>query len=475
MFQNIRNIFSIKDLRDRILFTLLMMAIYRVGSFVPCPFVSVENLRDSISNLLGNMMGVANMFTGGAFSKMTVMSLGIMPYITASIVLQLLMVVVPRLEKMAKEGEAGRKKITQYTRYGTVGLAIVQGFGLAMFIRSQPEWITPFMRDKQALFVLLTVISITAGTTFLMWLGEKITEKGIGNGVSLIIAVGIASYYMPHIQMSIDYMKAGDFPAIWLLFVAALCIAATILIILIQEGARKIPIQHAKQVAGRKMQAAQTNYLPLKINTAGVMPVIFSSAILTLPATVFGWVGASGGNLGFMGELFALQSSYNLYNLLDMDRGAIFNLLKAVNLHTIAFIVLTAGFCFFYTAIVFNPQDVADNLRRVGAFVPGYRPGQQTANYIDKVMTRITLVGAVFLCTVSIFPQILMVAFEIPFELADFAGGTGLIIVVAVVLDTMKQIESRMLMRHYDGFKSRRQQQGNSGPRRWASPPGKAQ
>ncbi|MBI1292751.1 preprotein translocase subunit SecY [bacterium] len=471
MLQTIRNAFAIKDLRDRILFTILMMAVFRIGSYIPCPFINVGTLQESFGNLMGNLMGVANMFTGGAFSKMTVMSLGIMPYITASIILQLLMIVVPQLEKMSKEGESGRKKITQYTRYGTVALALAQGFGMAMFIRSQPEWITPFMRDRQILFVLLMMLTITTGTTFLMWIGEKITERGIGNGVSLVITVGIATHYLPHIMTTLDYVKNDDFPPIFLLIVAALCIAATILIVLVQEGNRKIPIQHAKQASGRKMQAAQTNYLPLKINTAGVMPVIFSSAILTLPATIFGWIGAAPGEgLGFIGELFALQSRYNLYNMLNLEAGSIFLLLKAVNLHTIAFIILTAGFCFFYTAIVFNPQDVADNLRRVGAFVPGYRPGPQTANYIDKVMTRITLVGAVFLCVIAIFPQILMVSFDLPFELADFAGGTGLIIVVAVVLDTMKQIESRVLMRHYDGFKSRRQQSGSPGSRRWSAP-----
>jgi len=470
MLQTIRNAFSVKDLRDRILFTIMMMAIFRVGSYVPCPFINVETLQESFANMMGNLMGVANMFTGGAFAKMTVMSLGIMPYITASIIIQLLMIVVPKLEKMSKEGESGRKKITQYTRYGTVALALAQGFGMAMFIRSQPEWITPYMRESQVLFVFLMMITITAGTTFLMWIAEKISERGIGNGVSLVIAVGIATHYMPHIRTALDYMNQGQFPSIFLFIVAGLCIGATILIVLVQEGNRKIPIQHAKQVAGRKMQAAQTNYLPLKINTAGVMPVIFSSAILTLPGTIFAWIGAAPGEgVGFIGELFALQSSYNLYNALGIQAESIFLLLKAVNLHTIAFIILTAGFCFFYTAIVFNPQDVADNLRRVGAFVPGYRPGAQTANYIDKVMTRITLVGAVFLCVISIFPQILMVAFDLPFELADFAGGTGLIIVVAVVLDTMKQIESRVLMRHYDGFKSRRQQAG--GPRsRWSAP-----
>lgn len=470
MIQTLRNIFSIKELRDRILFTLLMVAIYRIGSFIPCPFINVERLKTSFGGggLGSGIFGVADMFTGQAFSRMTVMALGIMPYISASIILQLMMVVVPRLEKMAKEGEAGRKKITQYTRIGTVGLALVQGFGLGLYIMHDPLLISPSLREHGGLFLFITMMSVAAGTTFLMWLGEKITEHGIGNGVSLIIAMGIISHYPSYVRMSVDSaFKFESFEPIWIPLVAAMAVAATILIVLVQEGSRKIPIQHAKQVSGRRMQAAQTNYLPLKVNTAGVMPVIFSSAILTLPSTIFGWIGATpGGGVGFFGELFAMHSRYNLYEMFGLQKGSIFLLLKACNVHTFAFIVLTAFFCFFYTAIVFNPQDVADNLRRVGAFVPGFRPGKQTADYIDKVMTRITLVGAVFLCFIALMPQFLMVSFDLPFSLADFAGGTGLIIVVAVVLDTMKQIESRMLMRHYDGFRSRRQ---GGGGRRWAA------
>ncbi len=469
MIQTIRNIFAIKDLRQRILFTLLMIAIYRIGSFVPIPFVSVEHIQDAFSGggLTGGLFGVADMFTGGAFSKLTVMALGIMPYISASIILQVMMPVVPRLEKIAKEGEAGRKKITQWTRYGTVLLAVIQSAGLAMYILSDPTLITPSMRSTPGLFILSTIITVTAATTFLMWIGEKITEKGVGNGISLLIALGIMASYPANIRLSAKAVELESFAPIWLLIVAGICVFATVMIILIQEGARKIPIQHAKQMMGRRMQASQTNYLPLKVNTAGVMPVIFSSALLTLPSTVFGWIGANPGtSFGIVGQLFSPQTTLNLYNLFELERGSIFLLLKAFNMYTFLFVALTAFFCFFYTAIVFNPQDVADNLRRVGAFVPGYRPGKQTADYIDKVMTRITLVGAVFLCTVSVLPQMLMHSFNLPYYLTEFAGGTGLIIVVAVVLDTMKQVESRMLMRHYEGFSSRRQAGGG---RRWAT------
>ncbi len=473
MLQSLRNIWKIKDLRDKMLFTLMMIGVFRIGSFVPCPFVNVENLKKQFteSDLLSGLFGVADMFTGGAFSNMSVMALGIMPYISASIILQLMMVVVPRLEKMAKEGDAGRKKITQYTRLGTVGLAVVQGFGLAMFMLQQPEWITPFMRDGwgRVLFILSTVLSITAGTTFLMWIGEKITEKGIGNGISLLICLGIMAAYPTQLKVSWQSVKLDAIQPIWLLIIGVLFVAVTMLIILIQEGARKIPIQHARQQSvGRKMQVGQTNYLPLKVNTAGVMPVIFSMAILQVFPTVFGWIGTDpDSQLGFLGELFAYTSRYNPYTMLGMEKESIFLLLKAINPNMIAFLVLTFAFCFFYTAIVFNPRDIADNLRRVGAFVPGYRPGPPTANYIDKVMTRITFVGATFLCSVSVIPQFLTVAFNIPFELAQFAGGTGLIIVVAVILDTMKQVETQMLMRHYDGFKSRRQ--GSGGRSRWSA------
>lgn len=447
------------DIRDRILFTLMMIAIFRIGSFIPCPFISVENLRDAVSDnaLMSGVFGVADMFTGQAFSKMTVMSLGIMPYISASIILQLLMVVWPWLEKKVKEGEAGRKFMTRQTRYGTVLLATIQGFGLALFIRQNPDWIMPFMRDQAFLFIMITVLSIVAGTTLLMWIGEKITEFGIGNGISLIIALGIMAAYPSYIRSISTYLRLDALQPIWVLITAGLCIVTTMLIVLIQEGQRKIPIQHAKQaVGGRRMQATQTNYLPLKVNTAGVMPVIFSSAILTLPATVFGWLGAQGGMLGPIGDAFAPHSSYNLYDLFGVEKGSIFLLLKAGNLYTLTFVLLTAFFCFFYTAIVFNPQDVADNLRKMGAFVPGYRPGKQTADYINNVMTRITTVGAIFLCSVAIMPQVMMFSFDLPFELADFAGGTGLIIVVAVVLDTMKQLKARILSKHYEGIKSRR-------------------
>ncbi|MCC6548155.1 preprotein translocase subunit SecY [Candidatus Sumerlaeota bacterium] len=476
MFKAFTDIFRVKELRDRILFTVAMIAIFRVGSFIPCPFISVDAMGEAFSKTGqgAGFFGVADMFTGGAFSKMTVMALGIMPYISASIILQLMMVVIPKLEKIAREGEAGRKKINQYTRVGTVVLALLQGFGVALWINSQNKiegnLILPMMAEHSVLFIFITMMTVATGTTFLMWIGEKITEKGIGNGVSMVIALGITAHYPTYVHQSVVAARLESFQPIWFPIVAGLCVLATVVIILVQEGSRKIPIQHAKQVSGRRIAASQTNYLPLKINTAGVMPVIFASAILTLPGTIFAWVG-SGGNQGIIAEWFSMQSRFNLYNAFNLQHEGAFLVLKAINLHTILFVVLVMFFCFFYTAIVFKSQDVADNLRRVGAFVPGYRPGKPTAEFIDTVMDRITLVGAVFLCLIALVPQFLMVSFDLPFSLADFAGGTGLIIVVAVVLDTMKQIESRMLMRHYDGFRSRRQA---SGGRRWAAKERKA-
>ena len=467
MLETFKKVMESEELKGRILFTLVMVAVFRIGSFIPCPFVSVSNLRDSFANnpLMSGAFGVADMFTGGAFSKMTIMSLGIMPYISASIIFQLLMIVWPRLEKMSKEGESGRKKINQWTRYGAVILGFVQGIGLGLFMHSNPEMITPFMLDHTTLFLLLTATSIATGTTLLMWIGEKITERGIGNGISLLIALGIIAAYLPHFREALAYIRLESMTEMQLLITLALSVAMIMMIVYVQEGERRIPIQHAKQAGGgRRVAVSQSNYLPLKVNTAGVMPVIFASAILTLPATVFGWIGAKNSGAGWFGELFSPVSRYNVYTMFDLQKGSIFLLLKAFNLYTLSFIVLTIFFCFFYTAIVFRPDDVADNLRKSSAFVPGYRPGKPTAEFIDKVMSRITLAGAVFLCMVAIVPQFLNHAFDIPYTVANFAGGTGLIIVVSVVVDTMKQMQSRLLRKHYEGVKTRR---SASASKRW--------
>jgi len=457
MFKSLINIFRVPDLRRKVLYTLFFVAIFRVGAHITSPFVNPDALANFWNQQKASgqgVFGMVDMFTGGAFSQMTVLALGIMPYISASIILQLLMVVWPRLEKIAKEGEAGQKKITQYTRYGTVVLAAFQSLGIGLLMLQQ-GWTT--IPDHRILFLFTTMLAMTTGTTFLMWLGERITEKGIGNGISLIIALGILAAYPQDVVLGFQSISNDVIRPIWGPILAALFIGMTISIVLMQEGARKIPIQHAKRVVGRRVLQGGTNYLPLKVNTAGVIPPIFASAILTFPSILFGWMSANPeGRFTGLTSWFDMVSVHNLYAFFNLDKGGIWLILKAINLHTTLYCVLTIFFCYFYTAITFNPQDAADNLKKYGSFIPGRRPGKPTADYIDYVLTRITLVGAIFLVVVSVLPQVVFVAFDIPWGLTDFVGGTGLIIVVGVILDTMKQIESQLLMRHYEGFKMRR-------------------
>jgi preprotein translocase subunit SecY len=479
MFQTLKTIFDIPDLRKKVLYTLMMIAVYRIGAHVTTPFVDSSKVREfftSVGGEGGGVFGMVDMFTGGAFMQMTVFALGIMPYISAQIILQLLMVVVPKLEKMKKEGEAGQKKIEQITRYSTIILAAFQSLGIAAFLLKS-DFVATGMKDHQVLFSFVTMMSMTTGTALLMWIGERITANGIGNGISLLIALGIMAHYPAGVWQMAQDIRLGSMAFIWVPIIIAMCIGVTVLIILMQEGSRKIPIQHARRQVGRKMTMSQTNYLPLKVNTAGVIPVIFSSAILTLPTTLFSWTGAGDAGGNFLGNIGAWISPYSQHNLYEffhsvfgLQRESIFLLLKVVNVYALLYFVITVFFCFFYTAVMFNPQDVADNLKKAGAFIPGYRPGKQTADYIDMVLTRITTVGALFLVGVALIPQMLMVSFDLRYGVAEFAGGTGLMIVVAVVLDTMKRIESQMLMKHYDGFKIRRQATGGpsgGSQRRW--------
>ena len=457
MLEQLANIFRAPDLRKRVLFTLAIIAVVRMTAFVPTPFIDTDALREFM-NRMGEQSGLlsfVNMFTGQAFSQMTIGALGIMPYISASIILQLLMVVWPRLEKIAKEGEAGKKKINQYTRYGTVLLACFQGMGIST-VMLIPNGLNGLGPNYNMLFAVITMISMTTGTMFLMWLGEKISENGIGNGISIVICVNVMSSYPYSLQQGFSAVAQGVMAAIWLPTVFVLFLIATVAIILIQEGTRRIPIQHARRVVGRRVTQAQTTYLPLKINSAGVIPVIFSSAILSFPGMIFGYMG-QGTRAGFfatMADFFAMQSRFNLYETLGLEMQKAALLLRSVNMWMLLYIVLTIFFCFFYTAIQFNPIDVAENLKKSGAFIPGKRPGRNTSDYIDYVMTRITLVGAIFLVTIAVTPYIFVISYNLPGSLMfDFVGGTGLIIVVGVVLQTMKQIESQLMMRHYEGFK----------------------
>jgi preprotein translocase subunit SecY len=458
MFGSLLNIFKVGDLRRKLLMTLFLLLVYRIGAHVPCPFVDVKLVASKASGM-GDLFGMVDMFTGGAFKQMTIFALGIMPYITASIILQLLTVVWPRLEKLAKEGEAGRKKINQYTRYGTVLLSAFQSIGVAVYMLQSGVCILDTTHFLSKFFFIFTIIiSITTGTCFIMWLGEKITEHGIGNGISMIIAAGIIARYWPDIILGFNDYKLGTMMGVWLIIVPVLYVVVSMLIIIMQQANRKIPIQYARRLVGRREMQGSSNYLPLKINTAGVIPVIFASSILMFPGFIISMF-AGEQNRGWMAGLKDWFDPYtqvcDLYHLLGIDKGGALLLLKMGNLHNVLYVLLTVFFCYFYTAITFNPVDTADNLKRMGAFIPGRRPGKNTSDYIDYVLSRITLVGSVFLVVVAMLPNVLYSCFRVNNAFANMIGGTGLIIVAGVMLDLMKQIESQLLMRHYEGFKYR--------------------
>ncbi len=420
-----QNIFKIPELKKRILFTLAFLSIYRVGVHVPTPGIDAVALASFFARAKGTLLGLFDMFSGGALERLSVFALGIMPYISASIILQLLTVVIPHLERLSKEGEQGRKKITQYTRYGTVLLSIIQGFGISVGLESMTSpGGAPVVIDPGWHFRIMTVITLTAGTAFIMWLGERITERGIGNGISLIIFAGIVARLPVAIGNTFRLLSTGEMGIFPVLILVALMISVVGVIIFMEQGQRRIPVQYAKRVVGRKMYGGQSTHLPLKINTSGVIPVIFASSIIMFPATV-----ASFMNVPWMQNMASAMRPGNVaYELLFV--GFIF------------------FFCYFYTAVTFNPVDVADNMKKQGGFIPGIRPGKRTADYIDRVLTRITLGGATYLSAVSVLPSILITKFNVPF----YFGGTALLIVVGVAIDTISQMESHMLSRHYEGF-----------------------
>jgi preprotein translocase subunit SecY len=418
---SIGNIAKIPELRKRLLFTLIMLGVYRLGVYVPTPGINVEALKQYVSR--GTVFEIFNLFSGGALEKFSVFALGIMPYISASIILQLLTVVVPTLEKLSKEGEQGRKKITQWTRYGTVVLSIVQGFGISYGLEQQ-NVLLPGVGGWS--FYLTTIFTLAAGTSFIMWLGEQISERGIGNGISLIIFAGIVSRIPGAFRDTLNTTDLFQF-LILLAFIALVIFA----IVFCERGQRRIPIQYAKRVVGRKMFGGQSSHLPLKINSSGVIPPIFASSIILFPATL----------AQFMKnpkiQAFASQ-------------------LTTGWLHTILYVSFIIFFCYFYTAVSFNPIDVAENIRKFGGFIPGIRPGKSTADYIDRVLTRITLGGALYVSAICVLPEILIQRFGIPSTLASTFGGTSLLIVVGVAMDTVAQIESHLLTRHYEGFLGQR-------------------
>lgn len=418
-----QNIFKIPELKRRILLTIMLLAVYRVGCTLPIPNLNTQALSAFFKDQSGTIFGMFSMFTGGALEQGSIFSLSIMPYISASIILQLLTVVVPYLEQLSKEGELGRRKITQYTRYGTVGLALFQGFMMAIALEKgmlgQGVVNTPGMSFK-----IITAITMTAGTAFIMWLGEQISEYGIGNGISLIIFAGIVARMPAGVYGIIVDVGTGERNLLSTIPIALVMIFVIFAIIFVERAHRKIPIQHARRVVGRRMYGGASTHLPLKVNTAGVIPPIFASSIMMFPATFsqffeHPWLVAIGD---------------------AMNPGA--------PLYLILYVALIIFFCYFYTAVTFNPVDVADNLKKSGAYIPGYRPGKRTADYIDKVLTRITLGGAVYIAAVCVLPTFLITFFKVPF----YFGGTALLIVVGVGLDTIQQLESHMLMRHYDGF-----------------------
>jgi len=423
-----QNIPKIPELKRRILFTLFMLTVYRIGCHIPTPGIDGSALAAFFSARQGTLFGLFDMFSGGALSQMSVMALGIMPYISASIILELLTVVIPHLEKLKKEGEQGRKKITQYTRYGTVLLSVIQGFGIAVGLENMTSpggaMIVPAGGWG---FRLLTVITLAAGTSFLMWLGEQITERGIGNGISLIIFAGIVARFPVAVANTFRLMGTGEVTAFFMVLILALMIVVVGIIVFVERGQRRIPVQYAKRIVGRRMYGGQSTHLPLKVNTAGVIPPIFASSIIMFPATIANFLSTE-------------QFPWLQYVVNFLNPGHV--------VYSLIYIGFIFFFCYFYTAVHFNPVDVADNMKKSGGFVPGIRPGKNTAEYIDRVLTRITFVGAIYVSAICILPNILIYQLNVPF----YFGGTALLIVVGVAMDTTNQIESHMLTRHYDGF-----------------------
>src|SRR5512138_3614012 len=420
----IANMFRIPELRKRLLFTLGILAVYRLGIFVTTPGVDRIAMRRVVASS-GGLLGLFNLFSGGALEQLSIFALGIMPYISASIILQLLTVVIPALEKMQKEGEVGRRKITQYTRYGTIVLSSIQGFGIATYLES--------LRDPTGLLVvanpgwgfrLITVISLAAGTAFIMWMGEQITERGVGNGISLIIFAGIVARIIPATASTLMAARApgSQLTPLAILLLGAVMVVVIGLIVFVERGQRRIPIQYAKRVVGRKLYGGQSTHLPLKVNTSGVIPPIFASSLLLIPATLAGW--------------FPFLNAVN-----DAIRPGSW-------IYDVIYVVLIIFFAYFYTAVTFNPVDVADNLKKYGGYIPGIRPGKKTAEYIDFVLSRITFGGAIYLAAICVLPTIITNEWNVQF----YFGGTSLLIVVGVALDTVQQIEGHLITRHYEGF-----------------------
>jgi preprotein translocase subunit SecY len=462
MIDSLKNIFAVADLRKRVLFTLGLLAVYRIGSKIPTPGINPDALAALMQSAATGVFGLYDMFSGQNLSQMTIFALNIMPYISASIILQLLTVVWPYLERLSKEGELGRRKITQYTRYGTIVLAVVQSFGIAIFLERNTDIAggLPLVYAPGWGFRLMTVLTLTTGTAFVMWLGEQITERGIGNGMSLIIYAGIVVGLPSAFFLTLEQLRTGQIGLITLAILIVLMAVVIAAIVFVERGHRRVTVQYAKRVVGRRQYGGSSTHIPLKVNTGGVIPVIFASSILAFPST--------------FAPMFDINSPW---------RRALDQLGMGMPLHDLLYVAGIIFFCYFYTAIIFNPDDVAENMRKYGGFIPGIRPGKRTAEHIDTILTRITLVGAVYLAVVAILPQFLITGFkvnQIPvigermyaalprfftegLGVQFFFGGTSLLIIVGVAMDTVQQIESQLIMRHYDGFMKKTRIRGRRG------------
>jgi preprotein translocase subunit SecY len=459
---SVKNIFAVAELRRRVLFTLGLLAVYRVGSHVTIPGINKEALAILAEQARNTMFGLYDMFSGQNLSQMTIFALGIMPYISASIILQLLTVVWPYLERLSKEGELGRRKITQYTRYGTLLLAFVQALGIALFLERSTEIAggIPLVYEPGWSFRTMTVLTLCTGSLFVMWLGEQITERGIGNGMSLIIFAGIVVGLPAAVIMTLDQLRTGQMGPFRILLLLVVMVVVIAAIVFVERGHRRVTVQYAKRVVGRRMYGGSSTHIPLKVNTGGVIPVIFASSILAFPAT-----------------LAPMMAPANPVRL------ALDSIAPGTLLYDLIYVAGIIFFCYFYTAIIFNPDDVAENMRKYGGFIPGIRPGKRTAEYIDTILTRITLVGAVYLALVAILPTFLISGInltQLPYigdrldaslpsfitrgmNVPFYFGGTSLLIIVGVAMDTVQQIESQLIMRHYDGFMKKTRIRGRRG------------
>lgn len=458
MIDSFRNIWNIPDLRNRLMFTFALLAVYRIGCIIPTPGVNPAVLIDIMEQAQGTMFGFLNTFTGGSLGRAAVFSLGIMPYITASIILQLLTVVVPYLEKLSKEGELGRRKITQYTRYGTLVVSVIQSAGIAFTVQS-PAFTSsggqPLVPNPGTGFVLTTILTLTTGCAFVMWLGEQISERGVGNGISLIIFAGIVIGFVPAIVSTSSMVRTGELHPVAAIVLIIFMVAVTGFIVFMERSQRRIPVQYAKRVVGRRVYGGQNTYLPLKVNTGGVIPVIFASSVAVIPSTIGGFVQED--SMAGMGRY-----------ILDVINF----LMPGEPFYYLLYFVMIVFFAYFYVSIIFNPQDTAENMRKYGGFIPGIRSGRRTADYIDRILTRLTMIGGIYLAAVSILPELMLVGFRaesVPFigptldeilpafitagmGINFYFGGTSLLIVVGVAMDFVQQVESQLVMRNYDGF-----------------------